>query len=149
MAAAEDAPEDRQAQASVAVADANLAGGAGGTWVCCLPCGWLRRSRPVRRAALSAATLAVTSLLVASPVLFLSAAAPTNTPRHDCATVSQTAFPLCSLLTIRPTVADLIRSTFSFINHFLYYQYEMVRMYVPHTNLNVWRNVNQSLYYWA
>ncbi|XP_049829043.1 translation initiation factor IF-2-like [Schistocerca gregaria] len=59
-------------------------GGSGGTWLCCLPCGWLRRSRPVRRAALSAATLAVTSLLVASPVLFLSAAAPTSTHRHDC-----------------------------------------------------------------
>lgn len=53
-------------------------------WVCCVPCYWLRSNNGVHRAALSAATLLVTSLLVASPFLFLISAAPGGDPIRDC-----------------------------------------------------------------
>ncbi|GAB0087502.1 uncharacterized protein DMENIID0001_018150 [Sergentomyia squamirostris] len=52
-------------------------------WVCCAPCIWLRTSTAVHKIALTAATLLVTSLLVASPILFLISTAPSQSPR-DC-----------------------------------------------------------------
>uniref|UniRef100_A0A182JUX3 Peptidase M13 N-terminal domain-containing protein n=1 Tax=Anopheles christyi TaxID=43041 RepID=A0A182JUX3_9DIPT len=52
-------------------------------WVCCAPCIWLRSSSAVHKMAITAATLLVTSLLVASPILFLISAAPSQLPR-DC-----------------------------------------------------------------
>lgn len=52
-------------------------------WVCCMPCVWLRTSATVHKIALTAATLLVTSLLVASPVLFLLSTAPSQLPK-DC-----------------------------------------------------------------
>ncbi|XP_063236102.1 endothelin-converting enzyme-like 1 [Bacillus rossius redtenbacheri] len=47
-----------------------------GSWLCCAPCHWLRRNNGVHKASLSVATLVVTSLLVASPVIFLISSAP-------------------------------------------------------------------------
>ncbi|EAT41265.1 AAEL007081-PA [Aedes aegypti] len=52
-------------------------------WVCCAPCIWLRGSSAVHKMAITAATLLVTSLLVASPILFLISAAPSQLPK-DC-----------------------------------------------------------------
>lgn len=52
-------------------------------WVCCIPCVWLRTSATVHKIALTTATLLVTSLLVASPVLFLLSTAPSQLPK-DC-----------------------------------------------------------------
>ncbi|XP_065087387.1 endothelin-converting enzyme homolog [Ochlerotatus camptorhynchus] len=52
-------------------------------WVCCAPCMWLRGSSAVHKMAITAATLLVTSLLVASPILFLISAAPSQLPK-DC-----------------------------------------------------------------
>lgn len=52
-------------------------------WVCCMPCVWLRTSATVHKIALTTATLLVTSLLVASPVLFLLSTAPSQLPK-DC-----------------------------------------------------------------
>uniref|UniRef100_A0AAG5CQE6 Peptidase M13 N-terminal domain-containing protein n=1 Tax=Anopheles atroparvus TaxID=41427 RepID=A0AAG5CQE6_ANOAO len=52
-------------------------------WVCCAPCIWLRSSSAVHKMAITSATLLVTSLLVASPILFLISAAPSQLPR-DC-----------------------------------------------------------------
>uniref|UniRef100_A0A182XWP8 Peptidase M13 N-terminal domain-containing protein n=1 Tax=Anopheles stephensi TaxID=30069 RepID=A0A182XWP8_ANOST len=52
-------------------------------WVWCAPCIWLRSSSAVHKMAITAATLLVTSLLVASPILFLISAAPSQLPR-DC-----------------------------------------------------------------
>lgn len=54
-------------------------------WVCCMPCVWLRTSAAVHKIALTTATLLVTSLLVASPVLFLLSTAPSQLPK-DCNT---------------------------------------------------------------
>lgn len=56
-------------------------------WICCMPCVWLRTSATVRKIALTTATLLVTSLLVASPVLFLLSTAPSQLPK-DCNTKS-------------------------------------------------------------
>lgn len=53
------------------------------SWLCCGPCLWLKSSTAVHRMALTAATLVVTSLLVASPIIFLISAAPHSHPR-DC-----------------------------------------------------------------
>ncbi|XP_058464898.1 uncharacterized protein LOC131438712 [Malaya genurostris] len=60
-------------------------------WVCCAPCIWLRKSSAVHKIAITAATLLVTTLLVASPILFLISAAPSHLPKdcyvtddHDC-----------------------------------------------------------------
>ncbi|XP_026273433.2 endothelin-converting enzyme 2 isoform X2 [Frankliniella occidentalis] len=47
-----------------------------GAWLCCMPCAWLRGHAGVHRAALTSATLLVTALLVASPVLFLITSKP-------------------------------------------------------------------------
>lgn len=52
-------------------------------WICCMPCVWLRTSATVHKIALTTATLLVTSLLVASPVLFLLSTAPSQLPK-DC-----------------------------------------------------------------
>lgn len=54
-------------------------------WICCMPCVWLRTSATVHKIALTTATLLVTSLLVASPVLFLLSTAPSQLPK-DCNT---------------------------------------------------------------
>lgn len=48
-----------------------------------MPCVWLRTSAAVHKIALTTATLIVTSLLVASPVLFLLSTAPSQLPK-DC-----------------------------------------------------------------
>jgi hypothetical protein len=47
-----------------------------GSWLCCVPCYWLRRNNSVHKASLTVATLIVMSLLVASPVLFLISSIP-------------------------------------------------------------------------
>lgn len=52
-------------------------------WICCMPCVWLRTSATVHKLAITMATLLVTSLLVASPVLFLLSTAPSQLPK-DC-----------------------------------------------------------------
>lgn len=52
-------------------------------WICCAPCIWLRTSATVHKIAITTATLLVTSLLVASPILFLISTAPSEKPR-DC-----------------------------------------------------------------
>ncbi|XP_073812271.1 neprilysin-like 16 isoform X2 [Musca autumnalis] len=51
--------------------------------ICCIPCSWIRSSATVHKIAITAATLLVTSLLVASPILFLISTAPSQLPR-DC-----------------------------------------------------------------
>lgn len=51
--------------------------------ICCIPCSWIRSSTAVHKIAITAATLVVTSLLVASPILFLISTAPSQLPR-DC-----------------------------------------------------------------
>jgi hypothetical protein len=51
--------------------------------LCCAPCIWLRASSTVHKMAITTATLLVTSLLVASPILFLISAAPSQIQR-DC-----------------------------------------------------------------
>lgn len=48
------------------------------SWLCCVPCYWLRRNNSVHKASLTVATLIVTSLLVASPVLFLISSVPSR-----------------------------------------------------------------------
>ncbi|XP_052859065.1 uncharacterized protein LOC128266528 isoform X1 [Drosophila gunungcola] len=52
-------------------------------WICCAPCIWLRTSAAVHKMAITSATLLVTTLLVASPILFLISTAPSPLPR-DC-----------------------------------------------------------------
>lgn len=57
----------------------------GGNWLCCVPCYWLKSNNSVHKASLTVATLLVTSLLVASPVLFLISAVPaSDVPPRDC-----------------------------------------------------------------
>lgn len=55
-----------------------------GSWLCCLPCVWLRRNTSVHKASLTAAMLLVMALLVASPVLFLISSAPEGEKTRDC-----------------------------------------------------------------
>lgn len=55
-----------------------------GTWICCVPCYWLRRSKAVHKALLTFAMLLVTSLLVTSPVLFLIATLPEGEQPRNC-----------------------------------------------------------------
>lgn len=88
-------------------------------WICCVPCVWLRTSATVHKIALTTATLLVTSLLVASPVLFLLSTAPSQLPK-DCnaksdvncvstRSVSQT--PECNALACRQaTISIFARS---------------------------------------
>jgi hypothetical protein len=47
-----------------------------GSWLCCVPCYWLRRNNSLHKASLTVATLVVMSLLVASPVIFLISGVP-------------------------------------------------------------------------
>nr|XP_036220783.1 uncharacterized protein LOC118681209 [Bactrocera oleae] len=51
-------------------------------WICCAPCIWLRTSTTVHKIAITAATILVTSLLVASPILFLISTAPSRLPKE-------------------------------------------------------------------
>ncbi|XP_055588122.1 endothelin-converting enzyme 1 [Uranotaenia lowii] len=62
-------------------------------WVCCAPCIWLRGSSAVHKMAITAATLLVTSLLVASPILFLISAAPSQLPRNCYVTEDDDCHP--------------------------------------------------------
>lgn len=55
-----------------------------GTWICCVPCYWLRRSKAVHKALLTFAMLLVTSLLVTSPVLFLITTLPEGDQPREC-----------------------------------------------------------------
>lgn len=55
-----------------------------GTWLCCVPCYWLNHNNSVHKASLTIATLVVTSLLVASPVLFLISSVPGGEVIRDC-----------------------------------------------------------------
>ncbi|XP_023289076.1 endothelin-converting enzyme 2, partial [Orussus abietinus] len=61
----------------------------GGTWICCVPCYWLRRSKAVHKALLTFAMLLVTSLLVTSPVLFLITTLPEGDQPRDCAPLDE------------------------------------------------------------
>lgn len=74
-----------------------------------MPCVWLRTSATVHKIALTTATLLVTSLLVASPVLFLLSTAPSQLPK-DCnaksdvncvSTRSIPAAPECNMMSCR------------------------------------------------
>lgn len=68
----------------------------GGSWLCCMPCYWLRRNNSVHKASLTVATLLVTSLLVASPVLFLISAVPaSDVPPRDCRFLATSADDGC------------------------------------------------------
>ncbi|XP_031625122.1 kell blood group glycoprotein homolog isoform X2 [Contarinia nasturtii] len=84
-------------------------------WICCMPCVWLRTSATVHKIALTTATLLVTSLLVASPVLFLLSTAPSQLPK-DCNTKSDvncvstrsvSATPECATLTCRQATISI------------------------------------------
>lgn len=55
------------------------------TWICCVPCYWLRRSKAVHKALLTFAMMLVTSLLVTSPVLFLITTLPEGEQPRKCA----------------------------------------------------------------
>lgn len=55
------------------------------TWICCVPCYWLRRSKTVHKALLTFAMMLVTSLLVTSPVLFLITTLPEGEQPRKCA----------------------------------------------------------------
>lgn len=83
-------------------------------WICCAPCIWLRTSATVHKIAITTATLLVTSLLVASPVLFLLSTAPSQLPREcrsrhdlDCIPTKPTA-PECSLPECQSTALSLL-----------------------------------------
>ncbi|XP_077300836.1 neprilysin-like 16 isoform X2 [Arctopsyche grandis] len=57
-----------------------------------MPCYWLRTNSSVHKASLTVVTLLVTSLLVASPVLFLISSVPANEqPYRDCTIVVSTS----------------------------------------------------------
>ncbi|KAG5321089.1 NEP protein, partial [Pseudoatta argentina] len=60
-----------------------------GTWVCCVPCYWLRRSKAVHKALLTFAMMLVTSLLVTSPVLFLITTLPEGEQPRKCAPLDE------------------------------------------------------------
>ncbi|XP_031780463.1 neprilysin-1 isoform X2 [Nasonia vitripennis] len=60
-----------------------------GTWICCVPCYWLRRSKAVHQALLTFAMLLVTSLLVTSPVLFLITSLPEGEQPRECAALDE------------------------------------------------------------
>ncbi|GAB1862340.1 Endothelin-converting enzyme 1 [Camponotus japonicus] len=60
-----------------------------GTWICCAPCYWLRRSKAVHKALLTFAMLLVTSLLVTSPVLFLITTLPEGEQPRNCAPLDE------------------------------------------------------------
>ncbi|XP_018397031.1 PREDICTED: neprilysin-like [Cyphomyrmex costatus] len=60
-----------------------------GTWICCVPCYWLRRSKAVHKALLTFAMMLVTSLLVTSPVLFLITTLPEGEQPRKCAPLDE------------------------------------------------------------
>ncbi|XP_076284156.1 neprilysin-1 isoform X4 [Lasioglossum baleicum] len=60
-----------------------------GTWICCVPCYWLRRSKAVHKALLTFAMLLVTSLLVTSPVLFLITTLPEGEQPRECSLLDE------------------------------------------------------------
>ncbi|KAL0115549.1 hypothetical protein PUN28_010815 [Cardiocondyla obscurior] len=60
-----------------------------GTWICCVPCYWLRRSKTVHKALLTFAMMLVTSLLVTSPVLFLISTLPEGEQPRKCAPLDE------------------------------------------------------------
>ncbi|XP_050464236.1 neprilysin-1-like [Cataglyphis hispanica] len=60
-----------------------------GTWICCAPCYWLRRSKAVHKALLTFAMMLVTSLLVTSPVLFLITTLPEGEQPRNCAPLDE------------------------------------------------------------
>ncbi|XP_023244944.1 endothelin-converting enzyme-like 1 [Copidosoma floridanum] len=59
------------------------------TWICCMPCYWLRRNQAVHKALLTFAMLLVTILLVASPVLFLITTLPEGEQPRECAALDE------------------------------------------------------------
>ncbi|KAL7296600.1 hypothetical protein TKK_0010024 [Trichogramma kaykai] len=59
------------------------------TWICCVPCYWLRRSKAVHKALLTFAMLLVTSLLVTSPVLFLITTLPEGDQPRVCSPLDE------------------------------------------------------------
>ncbi|XP_044585974.1 endothelin-converting enzyme 1-like isoform X1 [Cotesia glomerata] len=60
-----------------------------GTWICCVPCYWVKRSKSVHKALLTFAMLLVTSLLVTSPVLFLITTLPDADQPRNCAPLDE------------------------------------------------------------
>lgn len=83
-------------------------------WICCAPCIWLRTSAAVHKIAITTATLLVTSLLVASPVLFLLSTAPSQLPREcnskhdmDCVPMKPPA-PECELVECQTAAMNLL-----------------------------------------
>lgn len=88
-------------------------------WICCMPCVWLRTSATVHKIAIYLATIIVTALLVASPVLFLLSTAPSQLPK-DCNTKSDvncvsprsaSPTPECNAIACRQaTISILARS---------------------------------------
>lgn len=83
-------------------------------WICCAPCIWLRTSAAVHKIAITTATLLVTSLLVASPVLFLLSTAPSQLPREcnskhdlDCTPIRAPA-PECELPECQSVALNLL-----------------------------------------
>ncbi|EZA60236.1 Endothelin-converting enzyme [Ooceraea biroi] len=60
-----------------------------GTWICCVPCYWVRRSKAVHKALLTFAMVLVTSLLVTSPVLFLITTLPEGEQPRNCAPLDE------------------------------------------------------------
>lgn len=78
-----------------------------GTWMCCVPCYWLRRSKAVHKALLTFAMLLVISLLVTSPVLFLITTLPEGEQPRNCA----------PLVSIHVTLNDLLIPFFPLCFH--------------------------------
>ncbi|XP_067616169.1 neprilysin-1 isoform X2 [Eurosta solidaginis] len=66
-------------------------------WICCAPCIWLHISDTVHKIAITAATFVVTTLLVASPILFLISTAPSRLPKECFATSSE-----CTTTSLNP-----------------------------------------------
>ncbi|XP_008550399.1 endothelin-converting enzyme 1 [Microplitis demolitor] len=60
-----------------------------GTWICCMPCYWVKQSKSVHKALLTFAMLLVTSLLVTSPVLFLITTLPDADQPRNCAPLDE------------------------------------------------------------
>lgn len=95
-----------------------------GTWICCVPCYWLRRSKAVHKALLTFAMLLVTSLLVTSPVLFLITTLPEGDQPRDCAPLVSTIY------SIIPTNLSLQSFTFRFKLIFIHLEFS--KLYAPY-----------------
>lgn len=79
-----------------------------------MPCVWLRTSATVHKIALTTATLLVTSLLVASPVLFLLSTAPSQLPKDcnaksdvNCVTRSSASISECNIAACRQATISI------------------------------------------